>query len=95
MDEEKDDLTTEETETEEDTGIDAEEAHRVGEFDDLRDKLDTVIAGIESLTKTVSLFVSNGGAVIRDTDDDGETDVVDDDDDGDGVPDVMDLDLSI
>ncbi len=95
MDEQNDDLTPEEENLEENTNMDGEEAHRVGEYDELRDKLDTVIAGIDALTKTVSLFVSNGGAVIRDTDDDGDPDVFDEDDDGDEIPDVMDLDLSI
>lgn len=81
----------------EDTEVSTETVEQPASYDDsaMQEKLDGIISRLDDLQKTIALFVSNGGAVINDSDDDGEPDVIDLDDDGDAIPDVMDLDLSI
>lgn len=46
---ENDNLTPEETEIEQTTGVDGEEAHRVGEFDDLRDRLERIESVVNAI----------------------------------------------
>lgn len=94
MDETKETLTPEEREQQEETG---EEAHRAGEFEELRDMirdLQTAVADLataikEGFAEAAAVSVENG-EVITDLDD-GETVVIEDDD----IPAIDDLDLSI
>lgn len=75
-----DDETTEERETAERDDLTPDEAHRVGEFDDLRDMLTRVLDKIdamgeridgiyENFTDSVAQMVENG-ATVKETDDD-------------------------
>lgn len=75
-----DDETTEERDTVERDDLTPDEAHRVGEFDDLRDmlarvldKLDAMNARIDGIydnfTDSVAQMVENG-ATVRENDDD-------------------------
>lgn len=75
-----DDETTEERDTAERDGLTSDEAHREGEFDDLRDmllrlldKVDAMnerIDGIyDNFTDSVARMVENG-ATVKETDDD-------------------------
>lgn len=96
MDEEeksaKDDLTEEETEEMEETGATPEDAHREGEFDDLRDKLDKVLSAIDSMNSTLSVLVKSGAVTV---DEAGSNSTSEDDGALDEIPGVDDLDLSI
>lgn len=49
MDEDRDDLTGREEEIQEETNTSGEEAHRIGEFRDLRDKMDTLLDSNKTL----------------------------------------------
>ena len=75
-----DDETTEEKETAERDDLTPDEAHRVGEFDDLRDMLTRVLDKIDAMneridgiydnfTDSVAQMVENG-ATVKETDDD-------------------------
>lgn len=74
-----DDETTEERETAERDDLTPDEAHRVGEFDDLRDMLTRVLDKIDAMseridgvydnfTDSVAQMVENG-ATVKETDD--------------------------
>lgn len=97
---ENDDLTPDETKIEQTAGVDGEEAHRVGEFDDLRDRLERIesvvnaIAGVldEMRTTADAIDIDNGATVI-DADDDGDADIIEDD--VTVIPDYDDLDLDL
>ena len=75
-----DDETTEEKETAERDDRTPDEAHRVGEFDDLRDMLTRVLDKIDAMneridgiydnfTDSVAQMIENG-ATVKETDDD-------------------------
>lgn len=75
-----DDETTEEKETAERDNLTPDEAHRVGEFDDLRDMLTRVLDKIDAMneridgiydnfTDSVAQMIENG-ATVKETDDD-------------------------
>lgn len=75
-----DDETTEEKETAERDDLTPDEAHRVGEFDDLRDMLARVLDKIDAMderidgiydnfTDSVAQMIENG-ATVKETDDD-------------------------
>lgn len=89
------DLTPEETDN-----VDGEEAHRIGEFDDLRDRLEriesvvTTIADIlgEMRTTADAIDIDNG-ATVADVDGDGDADIIEDD--VTVIPDYDDLDLDL
>lgn len=91
-------LTPDEQEIEDETGVDGEEAHRIGEFDDLRDRLERIegmLSGIaETLegmrTTTEAIDIDNGATVI-DVDGDGDADIIEDE--VDVIPDFDELDL--
>ena len=76
----EDDLTPEEQVIEDETG---EEAHRIGEFDDLRDRLERIENMLGGITSTLeamratasAIDIDNGADVV---DSDGEADVIDD-----------------
>lgn len=101
---EADDLTPEEREIEDETGTSGEEAHRIGEFDDLRDRLErieTAIGNITSMleamrTTAAAIDIDNGADVGDvDGDGDGDADVVTDDGEADIIPDYDDMDLDL
>ena len=50
---EADDLTPDEREIEDETGTSGEEAHRIGEFDDLRDRLERIENTLGTITETL------------------------------------------
>lgn len=77
-----DDETTEEKETAERDDLTPDEAHRVGEFDDLRDMLTRVLDKIDAMneridgiydnfTDSVAQMIENG-ATVKETDDAAE-----------------------
>lgn len=101
-DTEADDLTTGEQEIEDDTGTSGEEAHRIGEFDDLRDRLERIESALGTITSTLEAMRTTAAAI----DIDNGADVVDVDGDGDGdadvatdeadiIPDYDDMDLDL
>lgn len=98
---EADDLTRNEQEVEDDTGTSGEEAHRIGEFDDLRDRLEriesmlgTITSTLESMRTTAAAIDIDNGADVAGVDGDGDADVVTDDE-VDIIPDYDDMDLDL
>lgn len=80
------DETRDERDIEHDDDTTADEAHRVGEFDDLRDRLSSlaevsqkILEGLEAVRSSMSAFVE-GGATIRE-DGDGSVETVTEEDD--------------
>lgn len=100
-DTEADDLTPEEQEIEDETDTSGEEAHRIGEFDDLRDRLERIESMLGDITSTLeamrttaaAIDIDNGGEVA-DVDGDVDADVVTDDE-ADIIPDYDDMDLDL
>lgn len=106
MDEEEkptteDELTPDEREIEDETGTSDEEAHRIGEFDDLRDRLERIEKALGNITETLesmrataaAIDIDNGADVV-DVDGDGDADVVTDNE-IDIIPDYDDMDLDL
>lgn len=99
---EADDLTPEEREIEDGTDTSGEEAHRIGEFDDLRDRLERIESMLGNITSTLeamrttaaAIDIDNGADVV-DADGDGDADVVTDDGESDIIPDYDDMDLDL
>nr|DAU59048.1 MAG TPA: hypothetical protein [Bacteriophage sp.] len=90
MDEENEDLTPEETEEiDENPEETPGEAHREGEFEDLRDRIEGIAKMIEQMNKNIAIFISSAGE-SADVDDEPPADV-----DLDEIPDVDEFDLSI
>ena len=90
MDEENEDLTPDEVEDLEETpGETQGEAHREGEFDDIRDRLDGIVEMLDSMKSTIAMFISNAGG-SADVDDEDDLDI-----ELDEIPNVEDFDLSI
>ena len=101
-------LTPDEQMIEGETGASGEEAHRIGEFDDLRDRLErientlgniistlgNIISMLEAMRTTTAAIDIDNGADVVDVDDDG-ADVVTDDGEADIVPDYDDMDLDL
>lgn len=97
---ENDDLTPDETKIEQTAGVDVEEAHRVGEFDDLRMRLERIesvvnaIAGVlDEMRATADAIDIDNGATVIDADGDGDADIIEDD--VTVIPDYDDLDLDL
>lgn len=97
---ENDDLTPDETKIEQTAGVDDEEARRVGEFDDLRDRLERIesavnaIAGVlDEMRATADAIDIDNGATVIDADGDGDADIIEDD--VTLIPDYDDLDLDL
>ena len=97
---EADDLTPDEQEIEDDTGTSGEEAHRIGEFDDLRDRLEriegtlgTITETLEAMRTTAAAIDIDNGADVVDVDGDGDADIVTDD--AVEIPDYDDMDLDL
>lgn len=99
---EADGLTPEEQDIEDETDTSGEEAHRIGEFDDLRDRLERIESMLGNITSTLeamrttaaAIDIDNGGEVA-DVDGDGDADVVTDDGEVDIIPDYDDMDLDL
>ena len=92
--------TPDEQEVEDETGTSGEEAHRIGEFDDLRDRLErienalgTITSTLEAMRATAASIDIDNGADVVDTDDDGDADVIADDEIE--IPDYEDMDLDL
>lgn len=105
MDEEEkptteDEPTPDEQEIEDETGTSGEEAHRIGEFDDLRDRLERIENALGNITETLesmrttaaAIDIDNGADVV-DVDGDGDADVIADDEIE--IPDYEDMDLDL
>lgn len=96
----EDDLTPDEQEIEDETGTSGEEAHRIGEFDDLRDRLERIENTLGAITETLeamrttaaAIDIDNGADVV-DVDGDGDADIVTDD--AVEIPDYDDMDLDL
>lgn len=98
MDETRADETREEMEVSEETGATPEEAHRIGEFHDLREMLETLLDKVSGISEQLSSFSAtaiDNGAEVRDVDGDGDADVIIADDDVEIIPEVEDMDLDI
>lgn len=98
---EADDLTPEEQEIEDETDTSGEEAHRIGEFDDLRDRLEriesmlgNITSTLEAMRTTAAAIDIDNGADVAGVDGDGDADVVTDDE-ADIIPDYDDMDLDL
>lgn len=94
-------LTTDEQEIEEDIGTSGEEAHRIGEFDDLRDRLERIENTLGTITETLEAMRTaataidiDNGADVMDGDGDGGADVIADDGEIE-IPDYEDMDLDL
>lgn len=101
-DTEVDGLTPEEQEIEDETDTSGEEAHRIGEFDDLRDRLGriestlgNITSMLEAMRMTAAAIDIDNGADVADVDGDGDADVVTDDGEADIIPDYDDMDLDL
>lgn len=99
---ESDDLTPEEQAIEDETDTSGEEAHRIGEFDDLRDRLERIentlgdiTSMLEAMRVTAAAIDIDNGADVVDVDDDDDADVVTDDGEADVIPDYDDMDLDL
>lgn len=97
---EADDLTPDEQEIEDETDTSGEEAHRIGEFDDLRDRLErientlgTITETLEAMRTTAAAIDIDNGADVVDVDGDGDADIVTDD--VIEIPDYDDMDLDL
>lgn len=95
-----DELTPDEQMVEDETGTSGEEAHRIGEFDDLRDRLErienalgTITETLEALRTTATAIDIDNGADVMDGDGDGDADVIADDEIE--IPDYEDMDLDL
>lgn len=95
-----DDLDRDEQEIEETAGVDGEEAHRIGEFDDLRDRMERMEEMLQGITDmltemrtTAAAIDIDNGASVRDVDGDGDADIIEDD--VTVIPDYDELDLDL
>lgn len=96
---EADDLTPDEQTIEDETDVSGEEAHRIGEFDDLRDRLErietklgTITETLEAMRTTAAAIDIDNGADVVDVDG-GDADIVTDD--AVEIPDYDDMDLDL
>lgn len=97
----EDELTPDEQEIEDETDTPGEEAHRIGEFDDLRDRLERIESALGNITSTLeamrttasAIDIDNGADVV-DADGDGGADVIADDGEIE-IPDYEDMDLDL
>lgn len=91
--------TPDEQEIGDETGTSGEEAHRIGEFDDLRDRLERIESALGDIASTLEAMRTTAAAI----DIDNGADVVDADGDADAVaddgeieiPDYEDMDLDL
>lgn len=97
----EDEPTPDGQETGDGTGTSGEEAHRIGEFDDLRDRLERIentlgdiTATLEAMRTTAAAIDIDNGADVVDVDGDGGADVIADDGEIE-IPDYEDMDLDL
>lgn len=97
----EDELTPDEQAVEDETGASGEEAHRIGEFDDLRDRLERIESALgniasmlEAMRTTAAAIDIDNGADVVDIDGDGDADVIADDGETE-IPDYEDMDLDL
>lgn len=95
----EDELTPDEQTIEGETGTSGEEAHRIGEFDGLRDRLEriegmlgTITETLDSMRATAAAIDIDNGADVMDGDGDGDADATADDIE---IPDYEDMDLDL
>ena len=95
------DETRDERDIATDTGATPDEAHRVGEFDDLRDRLsalaevsDKILSGLEAVRSSMAAFVE-GGATIREDGNGDVEDVTEEDDEAELEIPIEDLDFDL
>lgn len=100
-DEAKLDETLDERVDADDSGATPDEAHRLGEFDDLRDRLsslasvaDKILEGLEAVRSSMAAFVE-GGATIREDGDSNVETVTEEDEDVDLEVPIEDLDFDL
>lgn len=93
-------LTLDEQGIEQTADVDGEEAHRIGEFDDLRDRLERIenmLSGItetlEGMRTTAEAIDIDNGATVADVCGDGDADIIEDD--VVVIPDYDELDLDL
>lgn len=89
MDETREDLTKPEEDIKEETDATPEEAHRIGEFDDIVRRLDAIeelARGISEQMGALTAAAIDSGAEFEDPEPDDETEL-------DEIPDVLDLDM--
>lgn len=98
---EADDLTPDKRDIEVDTDTSGREEHRIGEFDDLRDRLEriedalgTITETLEAMRTTAAAIDIDNGADVAGVDGDGDADVATDDE-VDIIPDYDDMDLDL
>lgn len=96
-----DEPTPDGQEIEDEAGTPGEEAHRIGEFDDLRDRLEriegmlgTISETLDSMRATASAIDIDNGADVVDGDGDGDADAIADDGEIE-IPDYEDMDLDL
>ncbi len=94
----EDELTPDEQEVEDETGTSGEEAHRIGEFDDLRDRLERIENALGDITSTLEAMRTTAAAIDIDNgadvmDGDGDADIIADDEIE--IPDYEDMDLDL
>ena len=83
------------------TGTPGEEAHRIGGFDDLRDRLERIESALGDITSTLEAMRTtaaaidiDNGADVMDGDGDGDADAIADDGEIE-IPDYEDMDLDL
>ena len=83
------------------TGATPDEAHRVGEFDDLRDRLanlaevsNKILEGLEAVRSSMAAFVEGGATIREDGNGDVET-VTEEDDEAELEVPIEDLDFDL
>ena len=96
------DETRDERDIADDTDASPDEAHRVGEFDDLRDRLsslasvaDKILDGLEAVRSSMAAFVEGGATIREDGDGDVETVTEEDDDDAELEVPIEELDFDL
>lgn len=84
-----------------DSGATPDEAHRLGEFDDLRDRLaslaevsNKILEGLEAVRSSMAAFVE-GGATIREDGDGDVEDVTEEDEDAELEVPIEELDFDL
>lgn len=97
----EDELTADEQVAGDGTGASGEEPHRIGEFDDLRDRLDRIESALgdiastlEAMRTTAAAIDIDNGADVVDVDGDGDADAIADDGEIE-IPDYEDMDLDL
>ena len=95
------DETTSERIDADDSGATPDEAHRLGEFDDLRDRLSSlaevsqkILDGLESVRSSMAAFVEGGATIREDGDAEVETVTEEDEDTELEIP-IEDLDFDL